>query len=85
MGLSKRRLLCWNGCFTHVLPLTHEHHAPHGHTQNEPVLFHGITVPDESIVRPCFGPGKELLVYRDIDVLHSAPDVTYRTSVMRFM
>jgi hypothetical protein len=84
-GFPKEDCYVGTGVFTHVLPLTHEHHAPHGHTQNEPVLFHGISVPDESIVRPCFGPGKELLVYRDIDVLHSAPDVTYRTSVMRFM
>jgi len=50
----------------------------------EPVLFEG-TVDDRYVVRPVYAPGRELLVYRDVDVLHSAPDVAYRTSVMRFM
>lgn len=50
----------------------------------EPVLFAG-SVPEEFIVRPIYEPGKEIIRYRDVDVLHSAPDVTYRTSIMRFM
>ena len=50
----------------------------------EPVLFEGS--PGEDFVsRPLYESGKELLIYRDIDVLHSAPDVAYRSSVMRFM
>ena len=50
----------------------------------EPVLFDG-TPGEEYVFRPLYEEGKELLIYRDIDVLHSAPDVAYRSSVMRFM
>lgn len=50
----------------------------------EPVLFEG-TPGEDFVFRPEYHAGKELLIYRDIDVLHSAPDVAYRTSVMRFM
>jgi len=76
----------YNGCgvFSHIVPLSKECLAPEDHNRMEPVLFDG-TVPDEYIVRPIYGEGKELLLYRDIDVLHSAPDVAYRTSIMRFM
>jgi hypothetical protein len=72
------------GVFSHVVPLQQECLAPADHPRNEPVLFDG-TVAESHIVRPKYAPGRELLMYRDIDVLHSAPDITYRTSVMRFM
>ena len=72
------------GVFTHLAPLKRECLAPETHPRMEPVLFDG-KIGEEHIIRPSFGPGRELLRYRDIDVLHSAPDVTYRTSVMRFM
>jgi hypothetical protein len=73
------------GVFSHIVPLKKECLAPEGHSNRmEPVLFDG-TVPEEYIVRPIYEPGKEIVMYRDIDVLHSAPDVTYRTSIMRFM
>lgn len=72
------------GVFSHVLPILRECIAPDDHPRMEPVLFHG-TVSDEHIVKPSYGKGRELLLYRDIDVLHSSPDVAYRTSVMRFM
>ena len=72
------------GVFSHVIPLESECIAPDDHPRMEPVLFDG-TVDEEYIVRPSYRPGKELIMYRDIDVLHSAPDVTYRTSIMRFM
>jgi len=72
------------GVFSHVVKLAEEHIAPEGHNVNEPLLFQG-TVDQKYIVRPVFGLGKEILRYRDVDVLHSAPDVQYRSSVMRFM
>ena len=74
------------GVFSHVLPLQYECVAPHTHPRMEPVLFEGFADSDNAhIVRPSYAPGRELLFYRDIDVLHSSPDVAYRTSVMRFM
>ena len=72
------------GVFSHVVPLQNECLAPDEHPRMEPILFDG-SVNEEYIVRPKYQPGKELVTYRDIDVLHSAPDVTYRNSVMRFM
>ena len=73
------------GVFSHVVPLENECRAPETQPRSmEPVLFHGM-IDEEHIVRPCFAPGRELLRYRDIDVLHSSPDVAYRASLMRFM
>lgn len=76
----------YSGCgvFSHAIKLKHEHLAPYGHNENEPVLFEG-TAADEFIIRPEFTLGQEILRYRDVDVLHSAPDAVYRQSVMRFM
>lgn len=76
----------YSGCgvFSHVIALEKECLAPEEHPRMEPILFDG-NFDEEYIVRPKYEPGRELLIYRDIDVLHSAPDVTYRTSVMRFM
>ncbi len=89
-GFPPQDNYCGTGVFSHIVSLQ----DPFGSTVDivddsersrmEPVLFEG-TVEDEYIFRPLYEPGKELLMYRDIDVLHSAPDVAYRTSVMRFM
>jgi len=72
------------GVFSHGVKLMRENWAPDGHPENEPLVFKG-TVPDEYIVRPRYAEGREILAYRDVDGLHSAPDVTYRDSIMRFM
>jgi hypothetical protein len=76
----------YDGCgvFSHLIPLENECWAPEDHPRMEPVLFDG-PFENHHIVRPRYQPGRELLIYRDVDVVHSAPDVTYRTSVMRFM
>jgi len=85
MGFPKEDNYQGTGVFSHVLQLNRTHYAPpKGHGYNEPVLFEG-TVEETYIVRPSFGLGRELIRYRDVDVLHSAPDVAYRESVMRFM
>ena len=73
-----------SGVFSHLVPLRYECHAPDGHARMEPILFQG-TIDEQFVIRPSYAAGRELLIYRDIDVLHSSPDVTYRTSVMRFM
>ena len=72
------------GVFSHAIKLAHECLAPHNHNVNEPVLFEGI-VDQELIVRPSFSFKREIIRYRDIDILHSAPDIVYRRSLMRFM
>jgi len=83
-GFPNEANYCGTGVFTHILTLRQSHYAPEGHALNEPLLFQG-NIPEEFIVRPKFEPGKELLIYRDVDALHTAPDVTYRASIMRFM
>jgi len=79
------------GVFSHIIPLDYVfddiinmNDVESTHHRMEPVLYEG-TVDNKYIVRPLYESGKELLIYRDVDVLHSAPDVAYRTSVMRFM
>lgn len=42
-------------------------------------------IEEEFIIRPLYKAGKEVMVYNDCDVYHSAPDRTYRESVWRFM
>jgi hypothetical protein len=36
-------------------------------------------------VRPGYGRGRELIVYSDARVVHSAPDAIHRESLWRFM
>jgi len=72
------------GVFSHVVKLEKEQWAPEDHSPVEPVLYRQ-EIDDEYIVRPRFAEGREIIAYRDVDVLHSSPDVAYRTSVMRFM
>jgi len=77
------------GVFSHILKLHQEQWAPEEHPPNEPVLYgaldDGDVVEESQIVRPRFAEGREIIFYRDVDVLHSSPDVAYRASVMRFM
>jgi len=49
------------------------------------MLLNSILIEEECITRPAFGVGKEIIRWRDVDVLHSEPDVVYRQSLMRFM
>jgi hypothetical protein len=70
--------------FSHICPLSHKQLAPPNHNGNEPVLFQG-SIDEQHIGRSSFGMGREPIVYRDVDVLHSAPDVSYRTHAIRFM
>ena len=85
------------GVFSHVVNLKYPRIRPPPENLNgdndiqvynrmagEPVLYME-NIPSKHIIRPIYVPGKEILFYRDVDVLHSAPDVAYRSSVMRFM
>lgn len=73
------------GVFSHAVKLKYEQLATEDHPPNEPIVYPGLTVDDEYIVKPRFAEGSELIMFRDIDTIHSAPDVAYRSSVMRFM
>jgi len=73
------------GVFSHLIKLKHEQWAkPKGALVPGKSIFYRGTVPDRYIVRPRYVPGSELIIFRDTDVLHSTPDIQYRTSIMRF-
>ena len=73
------------GVFSHAVKLKRERVAKEDHPQNEPVVYPKMVIEEEYIVRPRFAKGSEVILFRDIDVLHSSPDIAYRESVMRFM
>ncbi|KAL7513809.1 hypothetical protein ACHAXN_011137 [Cyclotella atomus] len=73
------------GVFSHAVKLKYERVAPDDHPSNEPVVYPGLTIDEKYIVRPQFAKGKEILLFRDTDVIHSSPDVAFRASVMRFI
>jgi hypothetical protein len=71
------------GVFSHVIELSH--HMPEPETETPgPVIIDG-RFPEEYILRPVYGKGREIIIYRDKDVLHSAPDVVNRDALWRFM
>ncbi len=75
------------GVFPHLVKLRYEQWAkPKGAKAPIPgkSFFYEGRLQGKYIVRPKYEPGKELLIFRDIDVLHSSPDIQYRASVMRF-
>jgi hypothetical protein len=71
------------GVFPHLIPLRHEQWATRRGMSQKPIFYQG-TVPEPFIVRPWYAPGREIIVFRDVDVLHSTPDIQYRSSIMRF-
>jgi len=77
----------YDGCgvFSHAIKLKYERLAKEDHPPQEPVVYPKLAVGNEFIVRPRFAKGCEIIIFRDIDVLHSSPDIAYRSSVMRFM
>eukprot|EP00536_Pseudo-nitzschia_multiseries_P019657 jgi/Psemu1/62112/gm1.62112_g len=73
------------GALPHIIKLKHEHWAkPKNAVTPGASTFYRGTVPERYIVRPRYMPGRELIIFRDIDVLHSTPDIQYRTTIMRF-
>ncbi|KAL7524251.1 hypothetical protein ACHAWF_000880 [Thalassiosira exigua] len=85
LGFPKKDNYDGVGVFSHAVQLKYERAAPEDHPNNEPVVYPRLVLDDEYIVKPRFSKGSEIIMYRDIDTLHSAPDVAYRASVTRFM
>jgi hypothetical protein len=76
------------GVLPHLVPLKYEQWATRKdtahHLHKKPIFYHHGPIPEENIVRPWYAPGREIIVFRDVDVLHSTPDIQYRSSIMRF-
>lgn len=71
------------GVFSHIIELSHRMPEPEAATPG-PVVIEG-RFPDEFIIKPVYKKGCEIIIYRDNDVLHSAPDVVCRDALWRFM
>jgi hypothetical protein len=72
------------GVFSHVAPLRHRLPEPEA-GRCQPRLWEGPDIGEDSILRPSYRRGKEVMVYNDRDCFHSAPDITFRESIWRFM
>ena len=73
------------GVFSHAVKLKYERVAADDHASNEPVVYANLSIDEKYVVRPTFTREREILLFRDVDVIHSSPDVAFRASVMRFM
>jgi hypothetical protein len=71
------------GVFSHAFKLSHR--LPTPANAKEPRLWSGPAVEEPYIVRPAYGRGREVMVYDDRDIFHSAPDFANRESIWRFM
>ncbi|KAL7494508.1 hypothetical protein ACHAWT_003171 [Skeletonema menzelii] len=85
LGFPKEDNYSGVGVFSHAVKLKYEKVSSKEHALDDPVVFSGLKVAEDYIVRPLFEEGKEIVLFRDVDVIHSSPDVAYRSSVMRFM
>lgn len=84
-GFPKRNAYKGTGVFSHVIKLRHPAKSSDNDLPQQPIVYDHLQVNQEFIHRPCYGTHAELIMYHDANVLHSAPDVTYRDSLMRFM
>jgi len=76
------------GVFSHAVKLSHRLPDPPINQQNQPRLWSSlcdISFNEEYIIRPIYKKGKEIMVYDDRDIFHSAPDYAYRDSIWRIM
>lgn len=85
LGFPKEDNYTGVGVFSHAVKLKYEKISFEEHVIDDPVVYPGLKIDDKYVVRPQFAKGKEIVVFRDIDIVHSSPDVAYRSSVMRFM
>jgi hypothetical protein len=71
------------GVFSHAVKLSHRLPAP---SLKEPRLWPiALPIDQAYVIRPVYRRGKEVMVYNDRDVYHSAPDFAHRESLWRFM
>lgn len=77
------------GVFSHAVKLSHalrHPSAPGAVLQWEDVASaRDVRLDARFVARPAFARHREIIVYRDSSILHSAPDVAHREAVWRFM
>ena len=74
------------GVFSHAFRLSHQLPAPlvpGPRLWDISAVFDDI--PERLVIRPLYRRGKEIMVYNDRDIFHSAPDLAFRESIWRLM
>lgn len=69
------------GVFSHVIKLSHKMPEPE---VAGPVIIEG-NFPETHVMRPVYRKGCEVILYKDCDHIHSAPDEFIRDGLWRFM
>ena len=81
LGFPKMSRYKGPGVFSHAVMLSHPLPPP---KDPGPVII-SDDVPEECVLRPVYRRGAEVMVYRDCDHFHSAPDHFVRDGIWRFM
>lgn len=69
------------GVFSHCVKLSHRLEPPE---EPGPVIIPDA-LPEPFVLRPVYSKGREVMIYRDSHLIHSAPDAIIRESLWRFM
>eukprot|EP00614_Pseudopedinella_elastica_P007340 CAMPEP_0172586344 /NCGR_PEP_ID=MMETSP1068-20121228/5715_1 /TAXON_ID=35684 /ORGANISM="Pseudopedinella elastica, Strain CCMP716" /LENGTH=337 /DNA_ID=CAMNT_0013381111 /DNA_START=80 /DNA_END=1093 /DNA_ORIENTATION=+ len=81
LGFPNRNHYEGPGVFSHIVRLSHVMTPP---AKPGPVIIEG-NFPEANIMRPVYRKGCEVIVYKDCDHIHSAPDEFIRDGIWRFM
>ena len=76
------------GVFSHHVKLSHPLRPSQGETHGAVVEYERLSdspIPEEYVLRPLYGRGREIWVSDDAAHLHSTPDVQLRECLWRFM
>jgi hypothetical protein len=87
LGFPPESRFCGEGVFSHAICLSHKMVEPES---PGPVVLDAPrdgTHPfgDQHVLRPVYKRGSEVMLYRDCDHIHSAPDEFNREGIWRFM
>eukprot|EP00238_Polyblepharides_amylifera_P004386 CAMPEP_0196576044 /NCGR_PEP_ID=MMETSP1081-20130531/5402_1 /TAXON_ID=36882 /ORGANISM="Pyramimonas amylifera, Strain CCMP720" /LENGTH=448 /DNA_ID=CAMNT_0041894539 /DNA_START=80 /DNA_END=1426 /DNA_ORIENTATION=+ len=88
MGYPSENEYTGPGVFSHVVKLSHslKQIGREGEViEYEKFKSAPLSIPEKYILRPVYSKGKEVMVYNDSSILHSAPDFANRKAVWRFM
>jgi hypothetical protein len=80
LGFPKVNNYVGSDVFSHIAVQT----PPQG-DGSSPVVVQTDEIDPSTIYKPVYSKRNEILVYRDSEVLHTAPDKTHRDGVWRFM
>jgi hypothetical protein len=71
--------------FSCAVKLKCKRHTRGGHPPTELIIYSTLALDEAYVVRLRFIMGRKIVAFCDVHILHSAPDIAYQTSIMRFM